>query len=114
MALHFLAESAFDDLLTAWRQYARVRDMESMTVPQLGKARIELDEARERMNKIRIAMYPSEEERDSSLVVALCPVLDEVVHLSWTHRSGAGSQELHCPCGELVPAPSASPNWSVA
>ena len=114
MALHFLAESAFDDLLAAWREYARVRDMETITVPKLGKARIELDEARERMTKIRVAMYPSEQERDSSLVVALCPVLDQVVHLSWTHRTEPGSHQLHCPCGELIPAPTSTASWSIA
>ena len=105
MALHFLAESAFDDLLTCWREYDRVRKIEPTNVPQLGAARTQLDDARNRMNKIRLAMYPNEEERDASLVVALCTMLDQVVHLSWNHSGGPGSRQLYCPCGHIVPMP---------
>lgn len=114
MALHFLAESAFDDLLASWREYDRVRNIEPMSVRQLGKARIQLDEARTRMNKIRLAMYPNEEERDSSLVVALCATLDQVVHLSWTHSGGPGSRQLYCPCGHVVLMPKSAGGRLVA
>ena len=105
MALHFLAESAFDDLLASWREYDRVRKIEPTDVPKLGEARIRLDDARSRMNKIRLAMYPNKDERDGSLIVALCPTLDRIVHLSWTHSAGPGSRQLHCPCGHVVPMP---------
>ena len=105
MTLHFLAESAFDDLLTAWREHWRVRNHGSATVAQLGKARIALEEARTRMNRIRVAMYPTDEELDGTLVGALCPVIDEFVYLTWSHQFGPGSRQLLCPCGELVPIP---------
>lgn len=105
MALHFLAESAFDDLLASWREYDRVRNIEPTDVIRLGAARTQLDDARWRMNKIRLAMYPNEEERDSSLVVALCSTLDQVVHLSWNHSGGPGSRQLYCPCGHVVAVP---------
>ncbi len=105
MALHFLAESAFDDLLVAWREHWRVRNLPAPTISQLGRARIELEQARQRMNKIRIAMYPDDVEKEGTLVGALCPTLDQFVYLTWTHQFGPGSRQLHCPCGELVPIP---------
>lgn len=107
MALHFLAENAFDDLLVAWREHWRVRNLASPSVEQLGRARIRLEEARGRMNKIRIAMYPDDDEKEGTLVGALCPVLDQFVYLTWSHQFGPGSRQLHCPCGELVPIPHA-------
>jgi hypothetical protein len=105
MALHLLAESAFDDLLAAWRTHWRAKNSTRATHMQLGQARIGLEDARSRMKQIRVAMYPNEDERSATLVGALCPVLDEFVHLSWTHQFGAGSRQMMCPCGELVPMP---------
>ncbi len=108
MALHFFAESAFDDLLVAWRQHWRVQNKAERTIAELGESRTQLEQARTRMNRIRAAMYPNEDERSSTLVGALCPVLDEFVYLSWTHQFGTGSRQLQCPCGELVPIPKRS------
>lgn len=105
MALHFLAESAFDDLLAAWRYYQTVKCSDRATVPEVGHARSQLDNARTRMGRVRAAMYPTEEERAVALVGVLCPVLDEFVHLAWTHQFGSGSRQLECACGELVPVP---------
>jgi len=105
MALHYLAEAAFDDLLTSWRHHWSVKNSSVATLQQLSVARANLDDARTRMNRIRAAMYPNDDERSATLVGALCPTLDEFVYLSWTHQFGAGSRQLQCPCGELVRIP---------
>ena len=71
----------------------------------MGQSRAALEDARTRMRRIRLAMYPTDEERDEALIGALCPVLDEFVYLSWTHQRGHGSRQMECPCGESVPIP---------
>ena len=102
MALHFLAEAAFDDLLAAWRHYDDLRSVDKPMVTKLGPARIQLDEARARMYRLRSVLYPTDGEREAVIATALCSVLDEVVHLNASHRVGKNSDQLRCICGELV------------
>lgn len=105
MALHFFAETAFDDLLTAWRQHCDVRSSSGVTVEEIGAARSTLDGARDRMHRLRSALYPNADERSVVVTTALCPRLDEVVYLSWLHRDARRPGNLRCPCGDLVPIP---------
>lgn len=105
MALHYFAETALDDLLIAWRHHDDVRSNERATIEQRGSARTALDGARERMHRLRAALYPNPDERSAVVVTALCPALDEVVYLSWSHRDARRPGNLQCPCGELVPLP---------
>lgn len=105
MALHYFAETALDDLLTAWRHHDDVRGAERASIEQVGAARTVLDQARDRMHRLRSALYPNADERSVVVLTALCPALDEVVFLSWNHRDARRPGNLRCPCGELVPAP---------
>lgn len=102
MALHFLAEAALDDLLTAWRHYDDVRSVDQPVVADLGPARIQLDQARARMHRLRSVLYPNTDEKQAVLVTALCSVLDEVVHLNASHRVMGRSNDFTCVCGEVV------------
>ena len=102
MALHFLAEAALDDLLTAWRHYDDVRSLSTPKVSELGSARIQLDEARVRMYRLRSVLYPNNDAKQAVLVTALCSILDEVVHLNASHRVAGHPSDLRCVCGEVV------------
>lgn len=105
MALHFLAEHAFDDLLAVWRRHSDLQHQRSTPIATLGLSRQALDNARQRMHRLRTALYPTVDERDGIVVTALCPVLDEVVHLCWNHRDDRRPGNVRCLCGELVPIP---------
>ena len=102
MALHFLADAALDDLLTAWRHYDDARASGQDAVEDLGRARILLDQARARMHRIRSVLYPNTSEQEAVLATVLCATLDEVVHLNASHRELGKSGHLRCVCGELV------------
>jgi len=103
MALHYLAESAFDDLLTAWRAHDALRVSSRASVQQLGTSRMALEGARDRMHRLRSALYPNPDELQAVLATALCPTLDEIVYLNVGHRDAQRPGNARCPCGELVP-----------
>ena len=102
MALHFLAEAAFDDLLVAWRHHDDLKRTPKIAVTRLAASRSALEDARSRMRRLREALYPTTDEHEDVLVTALCSVLDEVVHLNWRqvhpHRPGVAV----CICGEHI------------
>ena len=103
MALHYLADLALDDLLTAWRHYDDVRRAERTSCGDLGRARTQLDDARNRMHRIRMATHPSSDEYKSAIQIALCPSLDQVVYLGWNHLEPGGRTHVRCVCGDLLP-----------
>lgn len=102
MALHYVADRALDDLLTAWRYYDDVRQSNEHKIADLGSARARLDDARNRMHRIRVAMHPNAHEQSAVVKLVLCQALDEVVHLGWDHFVPGDRSTLRCLCGELV------------
>ncbi len=103
MALHYIADRALRDLLTAWRHYDDTRRSNGYSFDALGRARIQLDEARGRMHRIREAVHPNDYERRQAQTIALCASLDEIVYLSWNHVDEGDPTHLRCVCGQLVP-----------
>ncbi|MEE9414649.1 MAG: hypothetical protein V3V01_05140 [Acidimicrobiales bacterium] len=101
--LHYIAESAFDELLTCWRSHNDEQRRDKRSVTRLNRSRAELDLARDRMNRLRVVMYPTPDELAETLLTTLCPTLDQVVHLGWRHRDPANPGHLACFCGQLVP-----------
>lgn len=102
MALHYVAENALEDLLTAWRHYDDVRRTEQRKFSDLGRARVLLDDARNRMQRIRAAVHPTAEEHAAAVKIALCPALDEIVYLSWNNMVPGDKRHLRCICGHLI------------
>ena len=102
MALHFLAEAAFDDLLVAWRHHDDLQRTPKVEVTRLARSRSELDDARNRMRRLREGLYPTDEENEDVLVTALCSALDEVVHLNWRHVHPHRPGVAVCICGEFI------------
>lgn len=102
MALHFLAEAAFDDLLVAWRHLDDLRGTPNVSVRRMARARCGYEDAKTRMGRLREALYPTDHEEDDIIVTALCGTLDEVVHLGWRHVHPHKPGVLVCICGEYV------------
>lgn len=120
--LHWLAEEAFDDLLTWWREHHRRRLLVDenripdgavpsaeqsrhwdQTVAALAASRTQLDNARDRMHQFRSALHPESAIDSPPLRVHLCETLDALVHLGWQHLDPIRPGNLVCPCGTLVP-----------
>lgn len=104
MALHFLAATAFDDLLLHWRRHDDLRRLDE-PLPVLTASRLDLEAARTRMRRLRLALHAEPHESDRALLDALCPRLDVVIQLHWEHRDTNRPGMLRCPCGDLVPIP---------
>lgn len=105
MALHYVAEAAFDELLTLWRHHHELQRRDGVSVRQLATSRQALEAARTRMRRLREALYPTPAEEHSVVLSVMCTTLDEVVHLGPSHRSANRPGNLLCPCGTLVPLP---------
>ncbi len=101
--LHYAVEAAFDNLLTTWRAHQDIVKRKSTTVQQRASARIALDDARRRMHRLRIAMYPEPDEIELIMDSIWCEVLDSVVHFRWTDRDDRYPGNVRCACGNLVP-----------
>lgn len=102
-SLHYIAESAFDDLLACWRRHDDLGRHVKTSVTRLARSRSDLDLARDRMQRLRVVMYPTPDELTETLLTTLCPTLDQVVHLGWRHRDPANPGHLACLCGQLLP-----------
>lgn len=102
--LHVAVESAFDDLLTAWRAHSDRQRASKVDVVELAASRTRLDKARATMHKLRIAIYPEHIEMESVLKTLWCESLDVVVHLRESNRHLDRPGNLVCPCGQLIPA----------
>ena len=107
--LHYAVEAAFDDLLCCWRAHHTVLTRRGATLREKADARVALDKARDRMNKLRIAIYPEADERDAVVDSVFCETLDMVVHVRWLDRDPMRPGNFRCACGHLIPI-----DWSVA
>lgn len=107
--LHYAVEAAFEDLLTTWRAHHDTVHRRSATVQQRAQARMALDDARQRMHRLRIAMYPEPDEIELVIDSIWCEALDSVVHVRWADRDPMRPGNFQCACGHLVPI-----DWSIA
>ena len=107
--LHFAVEAAFDDLLCRWRNHNDILNRRGATWREKAEARVELDKARDRMHKLRVAMYPEEDERDSIIDSVWCETLEMVMRVRWMDRDDMRPGNFRCACGHLIPI-----DWSVA
>ena len=105
VALHYLAETAFEDLLLLWRRHDDLQNSSDVALRVLTASRRELERSRQRMRRLRLALYPSAAEQETELLAVLCPTMDEIVHLGWGHQTPLFPGTLTCPCGERVPIP---------
>lgn len=101
--LHIAVEEAFDQLLTSWRSHWAVQRRPGTATHVLAASRLRLDQARERMRRLRLAVHPEPDERGSVIDSVWCEALGTVVHLRWTDRDPIRPGNLRCPCGGLVP-----------
>ncbi len=100
--LHYAVESALDDLLCCWRAHQSVVSQPETTIRQRGETRTALDHARDRMHRLRVALYPDADERAAMVNTVWCETLDMAVHLRWTDGDPARPGHFLCPCGLLV------------
>ncbi|NNF53463.1 MAG: hypothetical protein HKN03_03370 [Acidimicrobiales bacterium] len=105
MALHYLAETAFEDLLFVWRRHDDLQNNSNVALPVLTASRRDLEQSRQRMRRLRLALYPSRTEQETELLAVLCPTIDEIVHLGWAHQTPLFPGTMTCPCGERIPIP---------
>ena len=107
--LHYAVEAAFDELLCTWRNHNDILTRRGATWKEKADARVALDQARNRMHKLRISMYPEDDERDSIIDSLWCKSLEMVVHVRWLDRDDMRPGNFRCACGHLIPI-----DWSVA
>lgn len=100
--LHYAVQSAFDDLLACWRAYDDAKRRPTAKWSDLGDARIELDRARDRMHRLRIALYPEPRELEAVVESVWCETLDMVVHLRSEDRDPQNPRRYRCTCGHRV------------
>ena len=105
VALHYLAETAFENLLLVWRRHDDLQNSSDVALKVLTASRRELERSRQRMRRLRLALYPSAAEQETELLAVLCPTMDEIVHLGWGHQTLLFPGTLTCPCGERIPIP---------
>ena len=104
MGLHFLAEEAFDDLLTTWRAVDDVRHARrELSLRRRDELHRSLDAARDRMRRLRLALHPEPDVRARARLSVLCDTLDVVVHLGDEHVDDNRPGCFRCACGDLVP-----------
>jgi len=101
--LHLAVESAFDDLLARWRAHEHVRETRDVGVFDLAASRHALDTARNRMHRLRTAIYPEGTEVESIVEAVWCESLEIVVHLRWSDQHLSRPGNFSCVCGHLVP-----------
>jgi hypothetical protein len=106
--LHPLVERAFDDLLACWREHERRRALTGVDPVHLAESRIRLEDARARVHRFRLVMYPDPVELESVVASVFCDTLDGIVHLTWSHRDATRSDVFTCPCGDPVTVTSPS------
>ncbi len=106
--LHFAAEAAFDDLLCCWRAHDDITS-NPRSHADLARARAALDVARNRMRRIRLALYPEGDERETILETIYCDTLDIVVHLHVDDRDPYRPGTALCACGGRVPLDTSGP-----
>ena len=101
--LHLAVEAAFDDLLACWRAHWHRQQRRTTSVTDLAASRRRLDQARDRMHKLRLAVHPERAEIESVVQTVWCESLDVVVYLRWIDRHPTRPGNFNCACGDLVP-----------
>ena len=107
--LHYVVGAAFDDLLYCWRTYQDTVNKTSSSIRERGDARAALDNARNRMHRLRVAVYPNPDEAQGIVHSMWCETLELVVHMRWDHRDSERPGNFRCICGDLVPI-----DWQIA
>lgn len=112
--LHFVVESAFEDLLATWRAHQAIQDRTTRSfddahLAKLATSRQSLDRARTRMHQLRMAVYPENHEIESIVESVWCESYETVVHLRWVDQHPTKPGNFVCTCGHLVPI-----NWGHA
>ena len=100
--LHMAVEAAFEDLLAKWRAHHSRQGRGGVSLPELAQSRQALDRARQRMHRLRSAIYPEGDELDAVVESIWCESLESVVHLRWEDRHPIRPGNLMCACGHLV------------
>lgn len=101
--LHVAVDEAFDQLLAAWSDHWLMQRRPSVAVEVLAESRLQLDRARERMRRLRLAVHPEPDECETVVDSVWCETLATVVHLRWEDRDPTRPGNFGCPCGGLVP-----------
>lgn len=96
--LHFSVVQAFDDFLSDARTYYHVRSRSGAPLPELTRARLQLDRSRERLRRLRMALHPSPADLESVAHATWCESLGAVIHIRRSDCDGTGS--FACPCGQ--------------
>jgi len=95
----------FDDLLAAWRDHARLRAAEGVTVRDLASSRHRLDQLRQETNRIRRSFAPEPKELESVLLTTFCSTFDETIFLFQSDADWSGDRpRFRCVCGAIVGA----------
>jgi len=103
--LHPDLDAAFDDLLVAWRHHDE-RRASGAPVPRLFETRRGLDEARDRVRRLRRGLYPEEGEIGEAAFAVTCPSLDATV-VVYAQEVHGGQNQYRCVCGADVAHPMA-------
>lgn len=101
--LHFAVDQAFDALLGAWRTHYEVTGDPRTTLQRRAEVRYQLDRARDRMHKLRIAVHPEPDELESVVDKVWCESLEAVVHMRLLDRDPRFPGQYRCACDGLVP-----------
>ena len=104
--LHRVLDDAFAELLSCFRDHDDLRRSRSAPLHRLARARVDLEEARSRVHRLRLALHPY--GNDVALIGSsvLCERLDEVVHIPHLGITRAdGVEWFSCICGDWVERP---------
>ena len=101
--LHVAVDEAFDQLLEAWRDHWLMQRRPRVAVEVLAESRLQLDRARERMRRLRLAIHPELDECETIVDSVWCETLETVIHLRWENRHRSRPGNFECACGGLVP-----------
>ena len=101
--MHLALADAFDQLLAAWRVHHDLKRDARTPYTRLASARIDLDTARNRVSRLRIALQPYGNDHQLIGLMILCERIDEVVHIRHLDLTRTGGEEHYqCICGDLV------------
>lgn len=104
--LHRVLDEAFDELLSCFREHDDLRRSRSAPLRRLAQARIDLDQARSRVHRLRLALHPYGNDVDLIGRAVLCGRLDEVVHIPRLGITRTDDIEWFvCICGDWVERP---------
>lgn len=104
--LHQMLDDAFAELLARFRVHDDLRRSAGAPLTQLARARIELDESRSKVHRLRLALHPYGNDIELIGQTVLCERLDEVVHVPRMDLTRSnGIEWFVCVCGDWVERP---------